>query len=113
MGTLSRASSTMDASFGAPLQVIPEMTLLLPRRKTSLAFPLWLKTPASVAWVAGEVRVRSLAQRSELKDPALPQLQWPQLRFSPWPRNFRMLWGVAIKKKKRKKEKGRQLYFSV
>jgi len=36
------------------------------------------------------------AQRCELKDLALPQLQ---LRFNPWPRNFHMLWVRPQKEK--------------
>lgn len=49
-----------------------------------------------MAWVATEVWVRSLAQGSGLKDPALPQLQ---LRFNAWPRNFNMPWVWPLKKK--------------
>ena len=51
----------------------------------------WVKNPTAVAQVTAgmqvtaEMRVRTLAQRSRLKDPTLPQL-W--LRFNPWPRNF-------------------------
>ena len=49
----------------------------------------WVMNPTAVAWVTAEVRVRSLAWHSGLKDLALSQLQcrlklW--LRFNPWPR---------------------------
>ena len=53
----------------------------------------WFKNPAVATQVAAEAWVQSPAQSSRLKDPALSQL-WP--RFSPSPRNFHMLWGVAI-----------------
>ena len=35
----------------------------------------WIKNPTAVVWVTAEVQVRSLAQCTWLKDPALPQLQ--------------------------------------
>ena len=62
----------------------------------------WVKNLTAVAWVAGEVQVPSPAWRHGLKDLALLQLQcslqlW--LRFSPWPRNFHMLWVRPLKKK--------------
>ena len=49
----------------------------------------WVQNSTAAAWVAAEVGVRSLAQRSGLKDVALPQL-W--LGFIPWPGNFHMPW---------------------
>ena len=52
-----------------------------------LPWCLWVKNLTVVAQAAEEVRVRSPAHCSGLKDPALPQLQ---LRFSPWSGNFRM-----------------------
>ena len=51
----------------------------------------WVKYPTAVAQVAKEARLQSPAQRSGLKDPALPQSprrSQLQLAFSPWPRNF-------------------------
>ena len=63
----------------------------------------WVKNPTTVVQVAMEAQVRSLAWYSELKDPALPQL-WCrlqlQLRLSPLPGNFHMLWQWPFKKKK-------------
>ena len=63
----------------------------------------WVK-PTSVAQVATEAQDQSPAQRSGLKDLALPQL-WCrsqlQLRFNPWPWNFHMLQVRPLKKKKK------------
>ena len=54
----------------------------------------WVKNLTAAVGVAADVRVPPLAQCSELKDPALPQLWWRlqvQLGFNPWPGNFHML----------------------
>ena len=56
----------------------------------------WVKNPTLVNMVAVEAQVRSLAQSSGLKDPAVavPQLRLRLqlgLRFNPWPGNFHML----------------------
>ena len=64
----------------------------------------WVKNLTAAAQAAAEARVRSLAQHSQLRDLALPQLQkrlqlW--LRFSPWPKNFHMPWVQLFKKKKK------------
>ena len=57
--------------------------------------PQQVKKTTAEAWVAVEARIRSLPRRSGLKDTVLLQL-WHRLqlwfRFSPWPRNFHMLW---------------------
>lgn len=55
----------------------------------------------TVAWIAAEVLVPSLAQCSGLKPTALPQLP---LRLNPWPRNFHMTWVQPLKKKKTKNQ---------
>ena len=58
----------------------------------------WVKNPTAEGRVVVEVRVRSLAHHSGLKDPAL--LQWRlklQLGFSPWPGEFPYAMGSAIK----------------
>ena len=49
----------------------------------------WIKNPSASTQVAKEVQVQSLDGCSGLKDAVLLQ---PHLRFSPWPKNFRMLW---------------------
>ena len=65
------------------------------------ALAQWVKNPAEV-WVWFPTRHRGL------KDPALVWLQnrsqlW--LVFSPWPRNFHMLWVRPLKKKQQRKTK--------
>ena len=53
----------------------------------------WVKNPSTEARVTAQVRVRSPAQHSGLKDPILPQLwhrSYPWVGFNPWPRNFHM-----------------------
>ena len=63
----------------------------------------WVRNPTAVAWVTAEAWVGSLAQSSELKDPALPQLQGMselRLRFNPCPGNFCMSWVQPFKEKK-------------
>ena len=62
-----------------------------------------VKNPTTVALVAAEVRVQSLARRRGLKDLVLLQLRhgsqmW--LRFSSWPKNFHMPWVQTLRKKK-------------
>ena len=56
----------------------------------------WVKNQTAATRVAALApQVPSSAQHSELRDPALPEVwQWCQLQlgFSPWPRNFHMLW---------------------
>ena len=66
----------------------------------------WVKNPTVVAQVTVEMWVWSSAQHSGLKDTMLPQLCCSlklQLRFSPWPRNFHMLWVLPLKKKSKRK----------
>ena len=61
----------------------------------------WIKNPTIVAGVAVEAWIQSPAQRSGLKDLALPQLQHRsqlQLRISPQPGSFHMLWVRPFKK---------------
>ena len=73
-------------------------------------FLLWqggFKNPAAVAWVAVEAWVPSPAQHSVLKDPVLPQLQ---LRFSPRPGNFHMLWVQQKNFKNKKRLHGEAAY---
>ena len=52
----------------------------------------WVTNLTAGAWIAAEVLVQSSSSswRSGFKDPVL-SLQL-QLRFSPWPGNFHMLW---------------------
>ena len=55
----------------------------------------WINNPTTVTWVTKEVHVPSPAQCSELKDPALLQLQCrsscgSDSRFDLWPENFHM-----------------------
>ena len=69
---------------------------------------LWVKYPTAVAPVAVEMRGRSAAWRSGLKDPALLQLRhrsqlW--LRFNPWPGNVHTLWVQTFKKQKKSLKK--------
>ena len=67
-----------------------------------------VKNLTTVAWVTAEAQVQSLAQCSGLKDPVLPQLQCRsqlQLRFNPLAQEFPCAMCVAIKKKKKRKEK--------
>lgn len=68
----------------------------------------WVKNLTAVPWATVEAQVQSPAWHSELKDPALPQLQRrpkQQLKFNPWPRNIYMPWVQPLKKKKRNKTK--------
>ena len=58
-----------------------------------------IKNPTAAAQVAAEVRIRSLAQCSRLKDPAFPQLWGRSQLPAAWPREFPYAMGVAIKKK--------------
>ena len=60
----------------------------------------WVKNPITMAWVAVELEVQSLAQCSRVKDLALLQLLhnsqlW--LRFNPWAQEFLYATGAAIK----------------
>ena len=60
----------------------------------------WVKNLTAVARVAAVVHVQSLARHSGLKHLELLQLQcrsqlW--LRFTPWSRNFHMLWVWPLK----------------
>ena len=65
----------------------------------------WVKNRTAAAHVTEEVRVQSPAWCSGLKDLALLQLQHRLqlgLGFSPWSRNFHMLWVRPFKKKGKK-----------
>ena len=55
----------------------------------------WVKNPTAVAWVAAELQICSLAQRSGLKDPALLGLGFG---FIPSPGTFHMPWVQTLKK---------------
>ena len=64
----------------------------------------WVKNLTTAAWIAAEMQVCSSAQCSGLKDLASLQVQLElrlQLRFSPWPGNFHMLWVQPSKGKKK------------
>ena len=71
-----------------PLAWEPPSAKALKRQKKKKKIPgvpasaRWLKNPTAGAWVTIEVRIRSLAQSSWLKDLVLSQL-W--LGFNPWP----------------------------
>ena len=69
----------------------------------------WVKNLTAVARVDAEVPVQSLAREGGLKNLVLPQLScrlqlW--LRFSPWPRNFHMLWAQPKQKRKQSSHRG-------
>ena len=64
----------------------------------------WVKKPTSAAQDTVEAWVPSPALCSGLEDSLLPQLwhRWQlRLRFSPWPRNFHMLWAWPKKPPKK------------
>ena len=63
----------------------------------------WVKNPTAAA---AEEQVQYLTQHSGLKDPILLQL-W--LTFTPWSRNFHVIWVRPFEKKKKKTEKEKEI----
>ena len=66
---------------------------------------LWVRNPTTAVWVTVKALVQSPAQRNELKDPVLSQLQrksqaWIQSLAQELPYAL----GVTIKLKKKKKD---------
>ena len=61
----------------------------------------WVEKLTAGAWVAVEAWVLSLAWRSGLEYPVLPQLRFG---FNPWPGNFHVLQVQPFKKKKKRKD---------
>ena len=77
-------------------------TLKVIEKQSSRCDAVGYKSDCRSSSQSAEVQVRSPAWHSGLRDPAwLSYRSHLRFRFSPWPRNFHMLWmGHKIKKKK-------------